>query len=79
MKESLYNASKWNNVPYMAPEVVKNLGVTPLSDVWSLGCIVVYMLVGKRPWSELGSESQLFNKVTKESLPPLPLGITVAC
>lgn len=65
MKESISNASKWNNIPYMAPEVVKNLGVTPLSDVWSLGCIVVYMLVGKRPWSELGSESQLFNKVIK--------------
>lgn len=56
---------KWNNIPYMAPEVVKNLGATPSSDVWSLGCLVVFMLTGKRPWNELGSQEQLFNKVTK--------------
>lgn len=56
-KEIKGNSSKWNNIPYMAPEVVKNLGATTLSDVWSFGCVVVYMLVGKRPWSELGSES----------------------
>lgn len=63
----------------MAPEVVKNLGITTLSDVWSLGCMVVYMLTGKRPWADLGSKDELFKKVTKSSIPPLPFGITVAC
>jgi serine/threonine protein kinase len=46
---------KWDNIPYMAPEVVKNIGPSRLSDVWSVGCIVIEMITGKKAWSSLGS------------------------
>jgi serine/threonine protein kinase len=39
----------------MAPEVARGGVPTPASDVWSLGCTVVELLGGKRPWSELSS------------------------
>ena len=34
----------WMNFPFTAPEVVKNIGKFPLSDIWSLGCVLIYML-----------------------------------
>ena len=56
----------------MAPEVVKNLGPTPLSDVWSLGCILIQMLTGKKAWSQLGKGDVAFKKISTSSVPPLP-------
>lgn len=35
-----------DSLPYMAPEVIKNIEIIDKSDVWSLGCIVVEMITG---------------------------------
>lgn len=47
--------------PYwMAPEVVRQEGCTPASDVWSLGCTVVEMLTGAPPFSRLPPMQAMF-------------------
>ena len=34
----------------MAPEVIKEEGAGSKSDIWSLGCTIVEMFIGDRPW-----------------------------
>jgi serine/threonine protein kinase len=70
---------EWSSFPYLAPEVVKNLGTTALSDVWSVGAMSVYMLTGACPWQEHGTKEAIFKKITGMAVPPLPFGITVSC
>jgi mitogen-activated protein kinase kinase kinase len=37
----------------MAPEVIKNIEIIDKSDIWSVGCIVIEMLTGQIPWSNI--------------------------
>ncbi|XXG52022.1 hypothetical protein AAC387_Pa03g0448 [Persea americana] len=37
---------------WMAPEVLSSEGLSPASDMWSLGCTIIEMATGKRPWGE---------------------------
>ncbi|MBI5763711.1 MAG: serine/threonine protein kinase [Planctomycetes bacterium] len=43
---------------WVAPETVRGLGTTPVSDIYSLGLVMLYALMGK-PWLHADSRSKL--------------------
>eukprot|EP00798_Chlamydomonas_sp_ICE-L_P009237 gene9237-16387_t len=63
------------SVFWMAPEVIKGTGYGRRADVWSLGCTVVEMMTGKRPWMNLDNQwSAMFTIAKTEEGPPRPKG-----
>ncbi|XP_049939411.1 mitogen-activated protein kinase kinase kinase 4 isoform X1 [Schistocerca serialis cubense] len=60
---------------YMAPEVFTKTdtgGHGRAADIWSLGCVVVEMASGKRPWPEYDSNYQIMYKVGMGETPSAP-------
>ncbi|KAJ8934430.1 hypothetical protein NQ318_017131 [Aromia moschata] len=60
---------------YMAPEVfTKNMseGHGRAADIWSVGCVVVEMASGKRPWAQYDSNYQIMFKVGMGQSPDPP-------
>ncbi|KAE8752458.1 hypothetical protein FOCC_FOCC000930 [Frankliniella occidentalis] len=60
---------------YMAPEVFTKMhteGHGRAVDIWSIGCVVVEMASGKRPWAELDSNYQVMFKVGMGESPAIP-------
>lgn len=73
--DNIYGTDKSNNMQgsvfWMAPEVVQGQGYSAKVDIWSLGCVVLEMFQGKRPWSKeegIGAIYKLGNNVA----PPIP-------
>lgn len=55
--------------PYwMAPEVIEQSGASTASDIWSVGCVVVELLEGQPPYSELSPMQALWRIVQDESM-----------
>ncbi|KAM4771999.1 mitogen-activated protein kinase kinase kinase 4 isoform 2-T2 [Rhinophrynus dorsalis] len=60
---------------YMAPEVItraKGEGHGRAADIWSLGCVLIEMVTGKRPWHEYEHNFQIMYKVGMGNKPPIP-------
>lgn len=73
--------SMQGSVFWMAPEVIdsivedKKKGYSAKVDVWSLGCVVLEMFAGHRPWSNEAVVSAIY-KIGKTKLaPPIPQDI----
>lgn len=62
----------------MAPEIIELAGATSASDIWSLGCVVIELIQGRPPYSDLDSMSALFHIVDDEH-PPFPDGASSVC
>jgi serine/threonine protein kinase len=60
----------------MSPEVINGKGGSgPLGaqDIWSAGCLVLEMITGKRPWSELDNDWAIMYQIgITNKHPPLP-------
>ncbi|CAN0348728.1 unnamed protein product [Lampetra planeri] len=60
---------------YMAPEVItraRGEGHGRAADIWSLGCVLIEMATGKRPWHEYEHNFQIMYRVGMGHKPPLP-------
>lgn len=63
---------------WMAPEVVNNViknqkqGYSAKVDVWSLGCVILEMFVGRRPWSTEEAVGAMYKLGSSRQAPPIP-------
>ncbi|XP_055550883.1 mitogen-activated protein kinase kinase kinase 4 isoform X1 [Wyeomyia smithii] len=60
---------------YMAPEVftkTNSEGHGRAADIWSVGCVVIEMCSGKRPWHQFDSNFQIMFKVGMGERPEIP-------
>merc|ERR1712056_95852 len=68
------------SIPWMAPEVVTNVGYGRMADIWSFGCVLIEMASGKRPWGKLDNPMAAMYKIgMSEETPPLPANVTPEC
>lgn len=66
--------SMQGSVFWMAPEVVRSQGqgYSAKVDIWSLGCVVLEMFAGKRPWSREEAIGAIFKLGSLNQAPPIP-------
>lgn len=60
---------------YMAPESITgspNKGRFGADDVWSIGCVILEMITGRRPWAKLDNEWAIMYHVAAGRTPQLP-------
>ncbi|KAG7292399.1 hypothetical protein NEMBOFW57_002434 [Staphylotrichum longicolle] len=68
------NKSMTGTPMYMSPEVIKgeNPGHFGAVDVWSLGCVILEMATGRRPWANLDNEWAIMYNIAQGNPPQLP-------
>jgi len=59
---------------YMSPEVIRgtNLGRHGAVDIWSLGCVILEMATGRRPWASMDNEWAIMYHIAQGDPPQLP-------
>ena len=62
---------------YMSPEVIRGdsgklVNREGAVDIWSLGCVILEMATGRRPWSTLDNEWAIMYNIAQGNLPQLP-------
>ncbi|KAF2182255.1 Ssk2-type MAP kinase [Zopfia rhizophila CBS 207.26] len=59
---------------YMSPEVIRgsNMGRHGAVDIWSLGCVILEMATGRRPWASLDNEWAIMYNIAQGNPPQLP-------
>lgn len=62
------------SVFWMAPEVVRSQGggYSAKVDIWSLGCVVLEMFAGRRPWSKDEVVGAIYKLGSLSLSPPIP-------
>ncbi|KAI0127641.1 hypothetical protein BJ170DRAFT_683474 [Xylariales sp. AK1849] len=93
--DDIYGNDKTNSMQgsvfWMAPEVIRSQGegYSAKVDIWSLGCVVLEMFAGRRPWSKeeaVGAIYKIANGETppiadevREAISPYALGFMLDC
>ncbi|KYK56900.1 MAP kinase kinase kinase Czk3 [Drechmeria coniospora] len=68
------NKSMTGTPMYMSPEVIKgeNPGRAGSVDIWSLGCVILEMATGRRPWANLDNEWAIMYNIAQGNPPQMP-------
>ncbi|XP_067910530.1 serine/threonine-protein kinase ULK4 isoform X2 [Heterodontus francisci] len=61
---------------YMAPEILAGEDCSPVSDLWSLGCVLYEMFAGKPPFFSENFSELVEMVLYEDPLPPKPQGST---
>ncbi|EGZ69013.1 Pkinase-domain-containing protein [Neurospora tetrasperma FGSC 2509] len=75
--DNIYGNDKTNSMQgsvfWMAPEVIRSQGegYSAKVDIWSLGCVVLEMFAGRRPWSKDEAVGAIY-KIANGEAPPIP-------
>lgn len=75
--DNVYGNDKTNSMQgsvfWMAPEVIRSQGegYSAKVDIWSLGCVVLEMFAGKRPWAKEEAVGAIY-KIANGERPPIP-------
>lgn len=71
--------SMQGSVFWMAPEVIqsKGQGYSAKVDIWSLGCVVLEMFAGRRPWSKEEAIGAIFKLGSLSLAPPIPEDVSM--
>ncbi|KAL8789086.1 MAG: hypothetical protein Q9213_001349 [Squamulea squamosa] len=76
--DNIYGNDATNNMQgsvfWMAPEVVRSQGqgYSAKVDIWSLGCVVLEMFAGRRPWSKDEAIGAIYKLGSLNQAPPIP-------
>jgi mitogen-activated protein kinase kinase kinase len=62
---------------YMSPEIIRGDASSLIDrqgaiDIWSLGCVILEMATGRRPWSSLDNEWAIMYNIAQGNQPQLP-------
>ncbi|THH09471.1 hypothetical protein EW145_g1989 [Phellinidium pouzarii] len=83
INENGIHTSMQGSVFWMAPEVVQAArkieqhGYNGKVDIWSLGCVVLEMWAGRRPWQDVDAIAVIYELITKQGAPPVPPDVTL--
>lgn len=75
--DNIYGNDKTNSMQgsvfWMAPEVIRSQGegYSAKVDIWSLGCVVLEMFAGRRPWAKEEAVGAIY-KIANGETPPIP-------
>ncbi|VUC23681.1 unnamed protein product [Clonostachys rosea] len=75
--DNIYGNDKTNSMQgsvfWMAPEVIRSQGegYSAKVDIWSLGCVVLEMFAGRRPWANEEAVGAIY-KIANGETPPIP-------
>ena len=66
--------SMQGSVFWMAPEVIRSQGkgYSAKVDIWSLGCVVLEMFAGRRPWAKEEAIGAIYKLGSLNEPPPIP-------
>lgn len=76
--DDIYGNDATNNMQgsvfWMAPEVIRSRGqgYSAKVDIWSLGCVVLEMFAGKRPWEKEEAVGAIYKLGELNEAPPIP-------
>lgn len=68
------------SVPWMAPEVMCQSGYGPKADIWSLGCVLIEMIIAAPPWGHFDNCLAAMVRIAmSDETPPIPSNASSAC